>query len=148
MTAIHADGRAYCSNAVIGGRFGLRACIVNVRTEAADVERLPAVAAERRRARAGAGRLRLRPARHGEARLVGEHDRLHAVAQAELHQQRATCVLTVVSLTNSSAAISALDSPRAISRKTSSSRAVSSSRPGGGVAAGGGRRRTPRSAAW
>ena len=46
LTAIHADGRAYCSNAVIGGRFGLRACIVNVRTEAADVERLLAVAAE------------------------------------------------------------------------------------------------------
>jgi glutamate/tyrosine decarboxylase-like PLP-dependent enzyme len=46
MTAIHADGRVYCSNAVIGGRFGLRACIVNFRTEAEDVERLIAVAAE------------------------------------------------------------------------------------------------------
>jgi glutamate/tyrosine decarboxylase-like PLP-dependent enzyme len=46
MTAIHADGRVYCSNAVIGGRFGLRACIVNFRTEAEDVERLLAVAAE------------------------------------------------------------------------------------------------------
>ena len=34
MTAIHADGRVYCSNAVIDGRFGLRACIVNFRTEA------------------------------------------------------------------------------------------------------------------
>jgi glutamate/tyrosine decarboxylase-like PLP-dependent enzyme len=46
MTRIHADGRAYCSNAVIGGRFGLRACIVNYRTEAEDVERLLDVAAE------------------------------------------------------------------------------------------------------
>ncbi len=46
MTAIHADGRVYCSNAVDDGRFGLRACIVNFRTEAEDVERLLAVAAE------------------------------------------------------------------------------------------------------
>jgi glutamate/tyrosine decarboxylase-like PLP-dependent enzyme len=46
MTAIHADGRVYCSNAVIDGRFGLRACIVNFRTEAEDVERLLDVAAE------------------------------------------------------------------------------------------------------
>ena len=46
MTAIHSDGRVYCSNAVIDGRFGLRACIVNFRTEAPDVERLLAVAAE------------------------------------------------------------------------------------------------------
>jgi aromatic-L-amino-acid decarboxylase len=46
MTAIHADGRVYCSNAVVDGRFGLRACIVNFRTEAADVERLLDVAEE------------------------------------------------------------------------------------------------------
>jgi aromatic-L-amino-acid/L-tryptophan decarboxylase len=46
MTRIHADGRVFCSNAVIAGRFGLRACIVNYRTEAEDVERLLAVAAE------------------------------------------------------------------------------------------------------
>jgi len=46
MTAIMADGRVYCSNAVIDGRFGLRACIVNFRTEAEHVERLLAVAAE------------------------------------------------------------------------------------------------------
>ena len=46
MTGIHLDGRVFCSNAVIGGRFGLRACIVNYRTEAEDVERLLAVAAE------------------------------------------------------------------------------------------------------
>jgi aromatic-L-amino-acid decarboxylase len=46
MTAIMADGRVYCSNAVIDGRFGLRACIVNFRTEAEHIERLLAVAAE------------------------------------------------------------------------------------------------------
>jgi glutamate/tyrosine decarboxylase-like PLP-dependent enzyme len=46
MTAIQGDGRVYCSNAVIGGRFGLRACIVNFRTEAPDVERLLSIAAE------------------------------------------------------------------------------------------------------
>jgi glutamate/tyrosine decarboxylase-like PLP-dependent enzyme len=65
LTAIHADGRAYCSNAVVDGRFGLRACIVNVRTEAADVERLLAVAAElgrREQERAGYA-----PARPGTA---------------------------------------------------------------------------------
>jgi glutamate/tyrosine decarboxylase-like PLP-dependent enzyme len=46
LTAIQLDGRSYCSNAVLGERFWLRACIVNFRTEAADVERLLAVAAE------------------------------------------------------------------------------------------------------
>ncbi len=44
MVAIQHDGRVYCSNAVIDGRFGLRACIVNFRTEAEHVERLLAVA--------------------------------------------------------------------------------------------------------
>jgi aromatic-L-amino-acid decarboxylase len=46
MTAIHADGRVYVSNAVIDGRFGLRACIVNFRTEAEDLDRVLAVAGE------------------------------------------------------------------------------------------------------
>ena len=46
MTAIQADGRTYCSNAVIGGRFCLRACVVNFRTEADDMETLLAVASE------------------------------------------------------------------------------------------------------
>ena len=46
MTAIHSDGRVYCSNAVLDGRFCLRACVVNFRTEAEDMERLLAVAAE------------------------------------------------------------------------------------------------------
>ena len=46
LTAIQLDGRSYCSNAVLRGRFWLRACIVNFRTEAPDVERLLGVAAE------------------------------------------------------------------------------------------------------
>jgi hypothetical protein len=46
MTAVQADGRVYPSNAVVRGRFGLRACIVNYRTEAEDMELLLAVAAE------------------------------------------------------------------------------------------------------
>jgi aromatic-L-amino-acid/L-tryptophan decarboxylase len=33
-------GRVFPSNAVIDGRFALRACIVNFRTEAADIEAL------------------------------------------------------------------------------------------------------------
>jgi aromatic-L-amino-acid decarboxylase len=55
MTAIHADGRVYCSNAVLDGRFCLRACIVNFRTEADVVERLLEAAAEHGRALARAG---------------------------------------------------------------------------------------------
>jgi aromatic-L-amino-acid decarboxylase len=46
MTAIQMDGRVYPSNALLGGRFVLRACIVNFRTEAEDMDRLLDVAAE------------------------------------------------------------------------------------------------------
>jgi aromatic-L-amino-acid decarboxylase len=46
MTAIQLDGRAFCSNAVLGDQFVLRACIVNFRTEADDVDALLDVAAE------------------------------------------------------------------------------------------------------
>jgi len=46
MTEIQMDGRASCSNAVLDGRFVLRACVVNYRTEASDVEALLDVAAE------------------------------------------------------------------------------------------------------
>jgi aromatic-L-amino-acid decarboxylase len=46
MTEIQLDGRAFCSNAVLSGRFVLRACIVNFRTEAEDCDRLLDVAAE------------------------------------------------------------------------------------------------------
>jgi glutamate/tyrosine decarboxylase-like PLP-dependent enzyme len=46
MMAMHADGRSFPSNAVIDGRFGLRACIVNFRTEATELDLLLDVAAE------------------------------------------------------------------------------------------------------
>ncbi|HEY3763737.1 MAG TPA: aminotransferase class V-fold PLP-dependent enzyme [Gaiellales bacterium] len=40
MVAIRRDGRAFPSNAVLGGRYGLRACLVNHRTEAQDIDAL------------------------------------------------------------------------------------------------------------
>ena len=46
MTTIQLDGRVYCSNAVLGGRFCLRSCIVNYRTEAEDLDALLDVASE------------------------------------------------------------------------------------------------------
>jgi len=46
MTELQLDGRAYCSNAVLNGRFVLRACIVNFRTEADEIDTLLDVAAE------------------------------------------------------------------------------------------------------
>ncbi|MDQ3209568.1 MAG: pyridoxal-dependent decarboxylase [Actinomycetota bacterium] len=46
MTELQLGGQAYCSNAVLGGRFCLRSCIVNYRTEAGDVEALVEIAAE------------------------------------------------------------------------------------------------------
>jgi aromatic-L-amino-acid decarboxylase len=46
LTAMMHDGRVYCSNAVLNGRFCLRACIVNFRTEAEHLELLLEVAAE------------------------------------------------------------------------------------------------------
>jgi glutamate/tyrosine decarboxylase-like PLP-dependent enzyme len=46
MTELQSDGRVFCSNAVLGGRFVLRVCIVNYRTEAEDVEALVEVASE------------------------------------------------------------------------------------------------------
>jgi glutamate/tyrosine decarboxylase-like PLP-dependent enzyme len=46
MTEIQLDGQVFPSNAVLGGRFVLRACIVNFRTEAAEIDQLLEVAAE------------------------------------------------------------------------------------------------------
>jgi aromatic-L-amino-acid decarboxylase len=46
MTEIQLDGRAFCSNAILGDRFVLRACIVNFRTEAEDVDATLDVAVE------------------------------------------------------------------------------------------------------
>jgi aromatic-L-amino-acid/L-tryptophan decarboxylase len=46
MNELQASGRAFPSNAVLDGRFHLRACIVNYRTEAEDVEALADAAVE------------------------------------------------------------------------------------------------------
>jgi glutamate/tyrosine decarboxylase-like PLP-dependent enzyme len=46
MSRIQADGRAFCSNAYLDGKWALRACIVNFRTEAVDVDALLDVAVE------------------------------------------------------------------------------------------------------
>jgi len=46
MTDLQLDGRVYISNAVLGDAFVLRACVVNFRTEAADMDAVLDVAAE------------------------------------------------------------------------------------------------------
>jgi glutamate/tyrosine decarboxylase-like PLP-dependent enzyme len=46
LTEAQLDGRVFYSNAVLNGRFCLRTCIVNFRTEAADVEKVLEVSAE------------------------------------------------------------------------------------------------------
>ncbi|MGH2736408.1 MAG: pyridoxal phosphate-dependent decarboxylase family protein [Actinomycetota bacterium] len=46
MAEVQLDGRTYYSNAVLGGNFVLRACIVNFRTEAAHIDHLLDVTAE------------------------------------------------------------------------------------------------------
>ena len=43
LNRVQASGEAFVSNAVIGGRYLLRACIVNFRTKLADVEALPEI---------------------------------------------------------------------------------------------------------
>lgn len=40
MTAVRADGRGFPSNAVLRGRYSLRACVMSFRTEADDIDRL------------------------------------------------------------------------------------------------------------
>lgn len=43
LTRLQNSGEAYLSNAVINGKFALRACIVNFRTTLADIESLPPI---------------------------------------------------------------------------------------------------------
>jgi glutamate/tyrosine decarboxylase-like PLP-dependent enzyme len=43
LTRLQSSGQAYLSNAIIEGRFALRACIVNFRTSLADVHALPPI---------------------------------------------------------------------------------------------------------
>ena len=60
LTAVMGDGRVYCSNAVLNGRFCLRACIVNFRTEAEQLELLLEVAGEHGARLAAGGATRFR----------------------------------------------------------------------------------------
>jgi glutamate/tyrosine decarboxylase-like PLP-dependent enzyme len=46
MTEVQLDGRVFYSNAVLGGRFVLRSCLVNFRTEAGDMDAVIDVTAE------------------------------------------------------------------------------------------------------
>jgi glutamate/tyrosine decarboxylase-like PLP-dependent enzyme len=41
LTRVEQSGEAFLSNAVVNGKYGLRACIVNFRTSRADIEALP-----------------------------------------------------------------------------------------------------------
>ena len=45
LNRVQSGGEAYVSNAVVDGRYVLRACIVNFRTALADVEALPEIVA-------------------------------------------------------------------------------------------------------
>lgn len=45
LTRLQRSGEVFLSNAVVGGAFVLRACIVNFRTAAADIEALPGIVA-------------------------------------------------------------------------------------------------------
>jgi aromatic-L-amino-acid/L-tryptophan decarboxylase len=45
LTSVEQSGEAFLSNAMVNGRFALRACIVNFRTSLADIEALPDVLA-------------------------------------------------------------------------------------------------------
>lgn len=46
MTSLQKSGRAYVSNATVGGRFALRACITNFRTTRSDVDKTIAIVRE------------------------------------------------------------------------------------------------------
>jgi aromatic-L-amino-acid decarboxylase len=43
LTRLQASGETYLSNAVVHGKFALRACIVNFRTSLTDIEALPPI---------------------------------------------------------------------------------------------------------
>jgi aromatic-L-amino-acid decarboxylase len=49
LDRLQREGEVFVSNAVIDGRYVLRACIVNFRTQQADVEALPDIVARRGR---------------------------------------------------------------------------------------------------
>jgi glutamate/tyrosine decarboxylase-like PLP-dependent enzyme len=45
LTRVEQSGEAFLSNAMVNGRFALRACIVNFRTSLTDIEALPGILA-------------------------------------------------------------------------------------------------------
>ena len=47
LEALQRGGEIFVSNAVVGGRYALRACVVNFHTEAADADAVPAIVAAR-----------------------------------------------------------------------------------------------------
>ena len=58
LDAVQCGGELFLSNAVIGRRYALRACVVNFHTTFSDAEAVPAIVARHGRALDG----RLRPA--------------------------------------------------------------------------------------
>ncbi|HXM79498.1 MAG TPA: aspartate aminotransferase family protein, partial [Thermoanaerobaculia bacterium] len=54
LQRLKAGGEAFLSNARVEGKFALRACIVNFRTELADVEAVPEIVARLGKVREGA----------------------------------------------------------------------------------------------
>jgi len=65
LTRIQNSGEAYVSNAVINGKFALRACIVNFRTTVADIDALPALVVKLGRELDAEMRPELSQGRHG-----------------------------------------------------------------------------------
>ncbi len=68
LDRLQRGGEVFVSNAVIGGRYALRACIVNFHTTAADVAAVPEIVAR-------AGRIVDRDLRGARAEAASDHDR-------------------------------------------------------------------------
>src|SRR5258708_38062305 len=78
-------------------------------------------------------RFRSAPARLHQAALVGQHDELDPVRDAELHEDPPDVSLDGRLAEVQLVTYSALDKPRTTSPMTSRSRSVSKSRPAGGA---------------
>jgi aromatic-L-amino-acid decarboxylase len=69
LDRLQGEGEAFVSNAVLGGKFVLRACIVNFRNALADVEALPEIVA--RCGRRIDAAMRPRPTAQSSHRVAG-----------------------------------------------------------------------------
>ena len=67
LTAVEKSGEAFLSNALIGGKFVLRACIVNFHTSLGDIEALPPLLSRLGKEADTAQRKRLRPERGAQS---------------------------------------------------------------------------------